>query len=231
MGRAGLDLRRLGTTRDSSGWCFLPAADSEFGKSWAVTFPFVTRSGEYADIEQCVAFALIVAPQRSAAEWRDSLLRDLDDPERRLVVAERDGAIIGYGRACFFESEPQAPADTAPDGYYLVGIVVDPDSRRGGVGAALTQARLDWISERANDAWFFANARNIASIELHRRFGFEEVTRHFSFPRARFGGEGILFRLRLRQRTQPSEGRRISAAPCRCAVVESEQEPHHDRVP
>ena len=167
-----------------------------------MTSPFVTRCGEAADIEQCAALALIVAPQRSAADWHDSLLRDLDDPQRRLVVAESDGAIIGYGRARLFESEPQAPADTAPDGYYLVGIVVDPDRRRGGVGAALTQARLDWISERANDAWFFANARNTASIELHRRFGFEEVTRHFSFPRVRFdGGEGILFRLRLRQQT------------------------------
>jgi len=180
----------------------VPAADSELDKRWAMTAPFVTRSGEDADVEQCVALARIVVPQRSAADWRDAFLRDLDDPERRLVVAESGGAIIGYGRACLFESEPQARADTAPDGYYLVGIVVDPDRRRGGVGAALTQARLDWISERANDAWFFANARNTASIELHRRFGFEEVTRHFSFPRVRFdGGEGILFRLRLRQQT------------------------------
>lgn len=163
--------------------------------------PFVTRYADDADIDRCVALALTVAPQRSTIRWRDSLLRDLDDPERRLVVAESEGAIIGYGRARLFESEPQAPADSAPDGYYLIGILVDADRRRGGVGTALTRARLDWVRERADDAWFFANARNVASIELHRRFGFEEVTRQFSFPRATFdGGEGILFRLRLRRR-------------------------------
>jgi hypothetical protein len=61
------------------------------------------------------------------------------------------------------------------------------------------RARLRWISERADAAWFFANIRNTGSIELHHRFGFEEITRDFSFPGLAFqGGEGILFRARLR---------------------------------
>lgn len=115
-------------------------------------------------------------------------------------MAEIGQRIIGYGRARLHEPEPEAPADTAPRGYYLTGVFVRPDQRRGGTGAALTQARLDWISGRADDAWFFANARNTTSIELHRRFGFEEVTRRFSFPGLTFdGGEGILFRSRLRR--------------------------------
>jgi ribosomal protein S18 acetylase RimI-like enzyme len=127
------------------------------------------------------------------------LLRELEDAEHHLVVAEIGTAIVGYGRAGLFERAPEAPADTAPRGYYLTGVFVHPDRRRVGIGAALTQARLDWIGERADDAWFFANARNDTSIELHRRFGFEEVTRRFSFPRDTFdGGEGFLFRLRFR---------------------------------
>jgi ribosomal protein S18 acetylase RimI-like enzyme len=114
--------------------------------------------------------------------------------------AELDGSIVGYGRARLFEPEPQGPADTAPSGYYLTGLFVISNERRTGIGAALTQARLDWISDCATDAWFFANARNKASIALHERFGFEEITRHFSFPGLTFdGGEGILFRLRLDQ--------------------------------
>jgi aminoglycoside 6'-N-acetyltransferase I len=108
---------------------------------------------------------------------------------------------MGYGRVRLFEPKGEASADTAPRGYYLIGVFVAPDQRRSGIGAALTQARIDWISERAADAWFFTNARNTASIELHRRFGFEEVSRRFSFPGLTFdGGEGILFRLRLDQR-------------------------------
>jgi ribosomal protein S18 acetylase RimI-like enzyme len=156
------------------------------------------RAAGRADLDRCVALARLAAPERSARDWRAALLRDVEHPEHHLVVAEAGGAIAGYGRARLFEPGPDAPADTAPRGYYLTGVFVEPELRRKGLGAALTGARLDWIGGRAADAWFFANARNGASIELHRRFGFEEVTRRFSFPGLAFaGGEGILFRLRL----------------------------------
>jgi ribosomal protein S18 acetylase RimI-like enzyme len=158
----------------------------------------VIREGGNGDIEDCVALAVLAAPERNSSEWRDSLERDLESPEHLLVVAEAGGAIVGYGRARLFRPGPDAPADTGPLGYYLTGVFVAPDRRHGGIGTALTRARLDWIGERADAAWFFANARNAASIELHRRFGFEEVSRRFSFPGLTFdGGEGILFRARL----------------------------------
>ena len=105
---------------------------------------------------------------------------------------------MGYGRARVFEPAPDAPADSAPGGYYLTGVFVLPEERARGIGAALTQARLDWIGDRATEAWYFANARNTPSVDLHRRWGFEEVTRRFSFPGVTIdGGEGILFRLSL----------------------------------
>lgn len=163
--------------------------------------PYVIREGQHSDIEECVALALVAAPERSASDWRDSLARDIEAPDHFLVVAERSGAVVGYGRARLFEPEPQAPDDSAPRGYYLTGVFVAPNERRAGIGAALTQARLDWISDRAADAWFFANAHNTPSIALHAGFGFEEITRHFSFPRLTFdGGEGILFRRRYDRR-------------------------------
>ena len=159
--------------------------------------PCAIRAGDHDDIVPCIALALLAAPDRTAVAWRTALLRDLENDDHELVVAESLGAIVGYGRARLFEPSPDAPPDTVPRGYYLTGIFVRRDERRRGIGAALTQARLDWIGERAAEAWFFANARNAASIELHRRFGFEEITRHFSFPGLLFeGGEGILFRLR-----------------------------------
>ena len=98
-----------------------------------------------------------------------------------------------------FLPEADAPADTAPPGYYLMGLIVHPDFRRRGIAAALTHARLDWISDQADEAWYFANARNAASIALHASFAFEEVTRSFFYPRVDFDrGEGILFRRRFR---------------------------------
>ena len=164
--------------------------------------PYVFREGSVPDIEACVALALLAAPEHGPTGWRESLLRDIENSEHYLVVSETRGEIIGYGRARLFEPEPDAPADTAPCGYYLTGVFVRPDQRRCGVGEALTHARLEWISTKAAYAWFFTNARNVASIRLHRRLGFEEITRRFSFPGLRFdGGEGILFRLRLRQQS------------------------------
>ena len=121
------------------------------------------------------------------------LLEDVESPDRLLVVAECADDVIGYGRVMRFVPPPLAPA-----GYYLMGMVVHPDHRRRGVATALTQARLDWISKHADEAWYFANARNAASIALHEPFGFEEVTRSFFYPRVDFDrGDGVLFRLRF----------------------------------
>jgi ribosomal protein S18 acetylase RimI-like enzyme len=163
--------------------------------------PYSIREGRPTDMGQSTQLALLAFPERSAKEWLRALRHDLAHPDRHLVVAESGGAVIGYGRARLFEPEADAPADTAPHGYYLTGVFVSPNYRSMGVGAALTRARLDWISERAIEAWYFANARNSRSIRLHSPFGFEEVTRRFSFPGLAFeGGEGILFRLPLSQR-------------------------------
>ncbi len=66
------------------------------------------------------------------------------------------------------------------------------------IGRALTEERLAWIRGRAREAWYFANARNDASLELHRQLGFVEVTRTFWYPAVSFdGGEGVLCRLSL----------------------------------
>jgi ribosomal protein S18 acetylase RimI-like enzyme len=160
------------------------------------------RAAEPRDAAACVELALSAsAGERRAAGsafWHEAFFRDLGDPTRLLLVAASDGDIIGYARAHFFEPEDDAPSDRVPRGYYLLGLFVSPVHRRLGVGSALTRERLDWIRNRADEAWFFSNARNVASIELHRRLGFAEVTRSFSFPGLEFeGGEGILFRLGL----------------------------------
>ena len=137
------------------------------------------RKGRADDVDACIYLALIAAADSDASIWRTSLLEDIAKSDRLLVVAERAEEVIGYGRVLRFVPEPDAPADIAPSGYYLMGLVVHPDHRRRRVAAALTQARLDWISKHADDAWYFANARNAASIALHAPFGFEEATRSF----------------------------------------------------
>ena len=58
-------------------------------------------------------------------------------------------------------------------------------------------ARLAWVQQRANEVWYFANARNQASIDLHSKYGFVEVTRDFTAAGVTFDngiGTGVLFR-------------------------------------
>ncbi len=127
--------------------------------------------------------------------------REYDD--LLLVVAERSDRVVGYARAGYFHAPADAPANVAPNGWYLQGVVVRSECRRNGIGHRLTRERLDWIAMRAHRALYVANVRNAASIDLHRAFGFKEITRDFVLPGVQFeaesGGRGIgaLFAARL----------------------------------
>lgn len=117
------------------------------------------------------------------------------------LVAELCGEIIGFGKCGLFTPPQIAPANIAPQGWYLLGIVVVQKFRRRRVGAQLTAARLRWLERRASKAYYFASAMNSVTIELHREFGFVEITRDFYFPNTTFtGGVGILFEASLASR-------------------------------
>ena len=104
-------------------------------------------------------------------------------------VAALGDRVIGFARASYFSPPAGAPAGTAPEGWYLLGLIVDPEFRRRGVGIELTHTRLQWIAQRSENAYYFASARNLPTIDLHRRLGFTEVTRSFVFPGVSFTGE------------------------------------------
>jgi ribosomal protein S18 acetylase RimI-like enzyme len=119
-------------------------------------------------------------------------------PDNLLLVAEADGCIVGFARARRFRHPPEPPGNVAPEGWYLLGVIVAPAFRRRGIAARLTRCRLEWIAERADEAWFFTEVMNHASIALHERFGFVAVSRDFCFPKRSSSEPGVLFRLPLR---------------------------------
>lgn len=111
------------------------------------------------------------------------------DPDRHVVVATVDGAVIGWGKTHYWDHDD----GPAPSGHYLGGVTVLSAWRRRGVGAALTEARLRWVWARAPQAWYVVNAENLASIELHRRWNFTVVARGPRFHATTFaGGLGLL---------------------------------------
>jgi ribosomal protein S18 acetylase RimI-like enzyme len=152
------------------------------------------------------ALAAIAAEREGepAADWLAAFERIYAESRagRALILAAAvDNLMAGYGKAGYFVPPAGSPANVAPEGWYLTGVVVRPALRRRGVGLQLTQARLSWIAGRSDRAYYFANERNQVSIDLHRALGFAELTRDFSHPQVQFeGGRGILFVRELRAR-------------------------------
>ena len=132
----------------------------------------------------------LAADKGSRGVSPSSLEVAIADPQRKVVVATMDDVVVGWAKTHFWDlSDGPAAA-----GHYLGGVMVASEIRRHGVGDALTSARLDWIWKRARKTWFVVNALNLASIDLHRKWGFCEVARNHRFHTTTFtGGEGILF--------------------------------------
>lgn len=127
----------------------------------------------------------------------------ISDESRLVVVACVEGSIVGWAKTHFW-----AEADgSAPAGHYLGGLRVKPEWRRRGIGVALTQARLDWIWERAAAACYVVNAANLASIDLHARWGFRTIGTGEKFHTTEFhGGAGLLMRaVRPRRREEVTD--------------------------
>ncbi len=119
-------------------------------------------------------------------------------------MAEVPGAVAGFGKCAYCKPPEDAPANAAPDGWYLTGVIVTPQFRRRRIGHQLTQARLQWLAGRTSKVHYVASAQNRVTIQLHRQLGFVEVTRDFSFPDVTFtGGVGILFKVDLASLNQP----------------------------
>lgn len=125
--------------------------------------------------------------------WSNLFHRLLEDPSQMVLVARLEQQVVGYGKASFLKPLQQGGWG-APEGWYLTGLVVDPKLRRRGVGRQLTQGRLESLAARGiHHVWYFANARNTVTLQLHRHLGFREVTRNFSIPGVTFwGGVGVL---------------------------------------
>lgn len=177
---------------------------------WAEYQPAATARPRPASLEirparpaECDSIAAIEASRDGveASPAQRRCLAQVIDPETLLLVAIVDGNVVGYARAGFLHRPADASPDHVPDGWYLLGVAMVDAWRRCGIGRALTERRLDWIGERADVVYYFANARNRASLDLHRAMGFVELTRHFSVPGVAFaGGRGVLCRLELRAR-------------------------------
>lgn len=142
---------------------------------WHSPGPIAVRQARAEDLE---ALAPIAASAHTTtrfyfdggfpAERCDALYvrwieRAHEDPGRELLVAELDGAPIGYHALALPSAEP-ARAD-------LIGL--DPGHRGRGLGAALLLSSLRLLRERGADRVVTAmQARNASAVRGHERAGF-----------------------------------------------------------
>lgn len=149
------------------------------------------RELEPRDVAACAELAV----QREGGHpdaWVGVLSSGIGRADELTLVAVVERTIAGYASTGWLA--PSSIGGTgAPDGWYLTGLVVGPQWRRRGIGRALTAARLEWLRPRTREVWYFATALNRPSMDLHREFGFVEVSRDFEIPGVSFtGGVGVL---------------------------------------
>jgi ribosomal protein S18 acetylase RimI-like enzyme len=127
----------------------------------------------------------IAATRHTEQGYASYLGSQLQDPTVLVLVAERNGTVIGYTYSAVEESDYMAlrgPAGVLHD------IVVDPDHRREGVGRLLLDATLAWLDARGAPRIVLSTAeRNEAAQRLFAAAGFRrtmiEMTRERGKPK------------------------------------------------
>jgi phosphinothricin acetyltransferase len=93
-----------------------------------------------------------------------------DTGRHRLLVATRDGDVVGYATSSQFRVKP------AYDTSVEVTVYLDPAATGGGIGSALYERLFDVLGgEDVHRAYAGIAMPNDASVALHRKFGFTEM--------------------------------------------------------
>ena len=115
----------------------------------------------------------IAATARTEQGYGSFLGTQLDDSDRVVLVAERDGEVVGYAYAGL--EGPDYMSLRGPAGA-LYDIVVDPAHRGHGVGRLLLDAAITALAERGAPRVLLSTAeRNDAAQGLFERAGFRRT--------------------------------------------------------
>lgn len=142
----------------------------------------IIRRARHGDILEWLRMRVQLWPHLTTEDLALDVDDMLADPEQAVFVAVRPDGCLGG----FLEASTRKYADgceTSPVGY-IEGWYVDEDLRGNGVGAALVHAAEAWAreigcEEMASDTWL----DNEASIEAHKKLGYEEMERLVHFAR------------------------------------------------
>src|SRR5689334_16511095 len=121
----------------------------------------------------------VAPPDNVETGYAQFLGSQLAADDAAVLVAERDGAVIGYVYAGIEPFSWKELRDTAG---FVHDVVVDPAARRAGAASALIEAAAAWVrSKNVANIMLGTAARNTAAQALFQRLGFRatmiEMTR------------------------------------------------------
>jgi len=146
--------------------------------------PAVGRLGESL-VQQHAAFDArrFVWPDDSST-YAEFLRREMHDDNAVVLVAERDGRIVGY---VFASIEPASLKELRAASGFVHDIVVEEHQRHASVGTRLITAAIDWLrGQGAVRVMLWSATQNAAAQRLFARLGFRptmvEMTKELSEP-------------------------------------------------
>jgi ribosomal protein S18 acetylase RimI-like enzyme len=124
----------------------------------------------------------MAATSQTEQAYGSFLGSQLDEPNIVILVADRDGKVVGYTYAGVEGNDYMALRGPAG---VLYDIVVDPDHRQQGIGRMLLDATLDALKARGAPRAVLSTAeRNAPAQHLFDRAGFRrtmiEMTRELN---------------------------------------------------
>jgi len=115
----------------------------------------------------------IPAADQAAEGYRWFLGSQLEKPDAVVLVAEREGEVVGYAYATL---EPHDWMELRAAAGFLHDVVVEESARRQGVATGLVEAVCDWLRERgAPRVLLWSAAQNAAAQGLFDRLGFRRT--------------------------------------------------------
>ena len=104
------------------------------------------------------------------AGYAEFLVSQLDDKAAMVLVAERDGAIVGYVYAAI---EPLSWKDLRGECGFIHDLLVADAARGAGVGEALLNHAIDWLRQQDMPRVVLGTAaQNESAQRLFKRRGF-----------------------------------------------------------
>jgi GNAT superfamily N-acetyltransferase len=109
-------------------------------------------------------------PERGYASF---LRSQLQDDDALVLVAERDGRIVGYVYAGL---EPMSWKELRGPAGFIHDVMVEDDEQGAGAGSALIDAAIAWLRDRgAPRVMLWTAEPNVAAQRLFLRLGFRRT--------------------------------------------------------